>query len=196
MKKALFESIIHSVIREYLNEAFKSNRLRNWFKQHGGVKKHHEYSNDNVRQDALGDVNDEDIVFMQEYDNFHDMASKRKELSKDNNDVYFTVYQSNDGFFLLVGLDKNNVPTSEIWGGEKSKKLADRMMRDDKEPRIMNHYVDDKDTYYYSKRGQEFGIRKNQDFKRKLKDNERTRRMMTPKQWRNYQNDSLNNIRR
>ena len=207
MKKVLFESIIHSVIREYLNEAFKSNRLRNWFKQHGGVKKYHDHYNDTVTQDALGDVSDEDILFMKEYDNYIDAIDKKREMTKYCNGLrsewdkkaYFTVYQSRDGYFLLVGLDRNAVPTGTTWGGETSKKLADRKWRDDREPHNKNHYVDDRDTYYFSRKARDFGLYRNRpkygDYEGKMKDNKNIRRKMTDDQWKEYQDYRLKDMR-
>ena len=42
------------------------------------------------------------------------------------------------------------------------------------------------DKYYYSRKGQDFGLRTNQDFKGKMSDNNNTRSRMSDKDWKNY----------
>lgn len=193
-----------------LNEAFNSNELRNWAKAHGGIKKTFAddgYPNSIVKQDALSDVRDEDITYFQEFPSYNEASNKRWELmsektpyglrSKYDMKSYFTIYTANDGSCVLVGIDRNSIETSHTWGGEVSKKGADRYWRDEHSPFPSwrtNKYTDDRDTYYYSKKGQDFGLRTNQNFQGRMSDNQKIRNMMNDEEWSNYQKDRVEDM--
>lgn len=188
--------------RQIINESFNSNELRGWFKLHGGVKKNYSkegYPNMNVRQDALGDITDEDITYLEEFASQEEAYNRMRSLTRSNNGIrsqydmrsYFTIYRANDGMCLLVGIDRNNIDTGVTWGGEVSKKGADRYWRDEHSPFPSwknNRYTDDSDTYYYSRKGQDFGLRTNTNFKGKMSDNNNIRNRMSDKEWKDYQN--------
>lgn len=193
--------------KTYLTEAFKSNELRNWFKLHGGVKKVWEdFPEMNVTQDGLGDVTDDDITYLEEFPNIRDARNRVWELNNEKNNYgqrserniknLYTMYKANDGYCLVVGLNRNNIETGINWGGEHTKKKSDRIWRDDKDPQSYRagKYVDDRDKYYYSRKGQDFGLRTNQDFKGKMSDNNNTRSRMSDKDWKNYQNMRVNDM--
>ncbi len=188
--------------RQIINESFKSNELRGWFKLHGGVKKNYSkegYPNMNVRQDALGDITDKDITYLEEFASQDEAYNRMRSLTRSNNGIrsqydmrsYFTIYRANDGMCLLVGIDRNNIDTGVTWGGEVSKKGADRYWRDEHSPFPSwknNRYTDDSGTYYYSRKGQDFGLRTNTNFKGKMSDNNNIRNRMSDKEWKDYQN--------
>lgn len=175
---------INKVLNENIrpiNEAFKSNYLRNWFKQHGGVRK-------DTMQDGLGDLNDDEISFTQEVDNERDAYNIAWKLRNEKDQYgrrtpaeiknYYTIYKANDGACLIVGIDRTKVKTSSTWGGERTKKSAERFWRGD--PTRF-------DNYHYSRKGQDFGLYTNKDFKNKMKDNEHLKSKMTDDQWNDYQ---------
>ena len=196
--------------RAYLTEAIKSNELRQWFRMHGGVKNVYnepEYSSlvdKRVFQDGLGDVTDEQIVYLQEFNSFNDADDERRRLMK--SDYYgtrsdwdmkalFVIYSANDGMFLLVGLDRNKTDIGLTWGGERTKKSADRIRRNGWSMKTgSNRYVDDSDTYYYSRKGRDFGIYDNVLYKGKMKDNERMRGRMSSSEWNDYQDKRVKDM--
>ena len=195
--------------RKRLNEDFNSNELRNWFKLHGGVMKTFEkdgYPNMNVRQDALSDVNDKDILYLEEFPSYNDAVRKMNKVKKSDSygrrsdydmKCYFTIYRANDGMCLLVGINRNNIETGVTWGGEVSKKGSDRHWRDERNLRHKygtNKYTDDSDTYYYSQKGNDFGLKTNHQFKGKAKDNANIRNRMSDDEWKKYQKDRVNDM--
>ena len=188
--------------KKHINEAFKSNQLRQWFKEHGGVKKKYDEYDDTVPQDGLGDVNDNDILYTEEFGDFNSASNKMFNLKRSSYGkrsdwdmkCFFTIYKANDGACLLVGLDRKTVPTGITWGGEKTKKYAKRKWRDDKEPHNKNHYVDDRGTYYYGKKAQDFGLKRNQDFKGKQSDNKRIKSQMSDAEWKEYMNNRISHM--
>ena len=202
MRKNLFETIIRSVIRSYLNEAFKSNKLRDWFNMHGGVKKVNDYSGDRIRQDGLGDVTDQDIVFMEEFDNSVDaVMSAREKINSKRINAYITVYQANDGYALVVGLNRDTIPMGYTWYGERTKKLANRINRNEMSPSRSKYYVDDSDKYYYSYLGHSYsdddlGIRTSDDYKKALRRNAREMEGMTPQQRKEFQKDGVERMKK
>ena len=110
---------------------------------------------------------------------------------------YFTIYRANDGMCLLVGIDRNNIETGVTWGGEVSKKGSDRHWRDERNLRHKygtNKYTDDSDTYYYSQKGNDFGLKTNHQFKGKTKDNANIRNRMSDDEWNKYQKDRVNDM--
>lgn len=186
-----------------INEAFKSNTLRQWFKEHGGVKKRFEEYDDTVPQDGLGDINDNDILYTEEFEDFNSAATKKFNLKRPSNGrrsdwdmkCYFTIYRANDGTCLLVGLDRKTVPTSHTWGGEVTKKYAGRKWRDDKEPHNKNHYVDDKGTYYYSRKGKDFGMYTNRNLQDLKRNNQRIKSRMSDEEWNDYMDKRVKSMR-
>jgi len=93
------ESQLHNIIKESvrgvlntLNEGFKSNELRQWFSQHGGVKRIYtepEYDglvDKRVSQPGLGDVKDKDILYTEEFQDIKrpltDEELRREEINK------------------------------------------------------------------------------------------------------------------
>lgn len=195
----------HSSVQEnkkHINEAFKSNQLRQWFKEHGGVKKKYDDYDDTVPQDGLSDINDNDIIYTEEFSDFNSASNKMFNLKRSSYGrrsdwdmkCFFTIYKANDGACLLVGLDRKTVPTGITWGGEVTKKYANRKWRDDKEPHNKNHYVDDRGTYYYGKKAQDFGLRRNQDFKGKQSDNKRIKSQMSDAEWKEYMDNRISHM--
>ena len=189
--------------KKHINEVFKSNQLRQWFKEHGGVKKKYDDYNDTVPQDGLGDVNDNDILYTEEFSDFNSASNKLNNLKHSSswkrNDwdmkCLFTIYKANDGTCLLVGLDRKTVPTGTTWGGEATKKYADRVMNNGWNFKTRNNrYVDDSDTYYYGKKAQDFGLRSNQDFKGKQSDNKQIRTQMSDAEWKEYMNNRIEHM--
>ena len=198
--------------KTYITEAFKSNELRQWFKLHGGVKRLYtepEYSNlkdKRVFQDGLGDITDDDIVYLEEFNDFNEAMKKRYELIASNPytrqrsdwdmKAHFTIYKANDGTCLLVGIDRQKVEIGTTWGGEKTKKTADRMMRNGWNMKTRsNRYVDDSDTYYYSDKGNYFGLKTNRNYKGLQSDNERRKEHMSDEEWKEYQKERVKDIR-
>ena len=181
-------NIVKETIKNILSEAFQSNKLRDYFKNHGGVKR--EYTKDEVgdindkrvRQDGLGDVNDDDIVYFKAYNDTNDALHAAWELNhpkeKRNrvNDTYFTVYKANDNTAVVVGLDRSKVDIGITWGGEATKKTADRKMSNGWSHKTRNNrYVDDSDVYYTNRTSpvNDFGYHTSDDYKNKLSDLER-----------------------
>lgn len=186
-----------------INEAFKSNSLKQWFNKHGGVKNKYDdekYSSlidKRVMQDGLSDVSDDEIVYTEIFDDYNEALNKKFLLKKSkwNMDKYFTVYQANDGTCILIGLDKNKVKTGHTWGGELTKKTADRIMNNGWNFKTRsNRYADDSDTYYYGKNAGHFGIRRNQDFKGKQSDNKRIKSQMSDAEWKEYMDNRISRM--
>ena len=159
----LIENIIGRVVRETvsrlkrsLNEAFSSNRLRDWFSQHGGVMKKLPFDvgnrDDRVEQSSLSDISDDDIVYFREFDssenkdlfdrwneNSNNALNERWKMihtqkqrgsrSEWDMKALFKVYSANDGAVILVGIDRNNFEIGSHWGGEDIKRISDRKWR-------------------------------------------------------------------
>lgn len=194
--------------KNHINEAFKSNQLRQWFKEHGGVKNRYndeEHSNlidKRVMQDGLGDVSDDVILYTEEFNDYNEALNKKWQLKRSNPNTrqrsdwdmkaYFTVYQANDGSCLLVGLDRSKIKTGSTWGGELTKKTADRVMNNGWNFKTRsNRYVDDSDTYYYRGKARDFGLRTNADFKGKQSDNKRIKSQMSDAEWKEYMDNRI-----
>ena len=209
-KRAIFAKNAKKWNHKKINESFKSNELRNWAMAHGGIKKTQAdigYPNCNVRQDALSDVRDEDITYFQEFSSYNEALSKRRELmsektpygqrSKYDMKSYFTIYQANDGTCVLVGINRNSIETGTTWGGEVSKKAANRFWRDEHSPFPSwktNRYTDDRDTYYYSRKGEDFGLHTNRNFQGLAHDKQNMRSRMSDEEWRDYQRGRVKDI--
>jgi len=205
--------IIKENLRKIISESFKSDSLRSWFKEHGGVMNRYEgeeydYLKDKrVRQDGLGDVSDEDILSVREFDDYNDACNycwslnhpKSKygngNLPFDNKALY-TVYRAKDGSSVVVGLDKNKVETTTTWGGEMTKKTGDRIWANGWNPKTRsNRYVDDSDRYYYSRDGQYFGLHNNDNFHGKMRGNRDIKSAMDDDEWNDYSNRRVQHIR-
>lgn len=131
LKQYIAEAVEHVLIKE----AFKSNMLRNFFKQHGVVDK-------NRRQFSLGDLDDTQIGFAKEYPSHNDAANalfnmKRptpdRKRSKYDMKYVFEIFHANDGTALLVGINRNAVKTGIHWGGEHLKKVTDRLWNNNRD---------------------------------------------------------------
>lgn len=178
--KTIGNSIDLNEDKKYLNENFNSNELRNWFKLHGGVMKTFKndgYPNMNVRQDALSDVNDNDILYLEEFPSYNEAVNKMRQVKKHDfygkrssydMKCYFTIYRANDGMCLLVGIDRNNIETGITWGGEVSKKVSDRYWRDERGLNATNN------DYRYSKAAQRKGIYNDKIYKKMLQQRQKT----------------------
>ena len=209
MQLRLTESQLRQYITEEikvaLRESFNSSKLKDWFNEHGGVMNRYEgddydFLNDKrVRQDGLGDVSDEDILSIKEFDNIQDARSYcwdknhpmsnygRSRLPFDSKALY-TIYKAKDGSCLVVGLDKSRVEIGTTWGGDMTKKTADRVMTNGWNPKTRNNrYVDDSDTYYYHNKGKDFGIHTNREFNGKREDNLRKKEYFNDEEWTKYQ---------
>ena len=216
----LTESALHKIIKEsiniIMNEAFKSNTLRDWFKEHGGVKR--VYPDDDpisdklidkrIRQDALGDISDDDIVYSRECNSIKDAHNLCWDLNHPrdkyngnrksfNRNVYYTVYQARDGKCLVVGMDTSKVDTGVLWGGGTvSKKLSDRIRNNDWSFKTgSTRYVDDSDTYYYTGRDRDFGMNTNSTYQSKLGWNNDMRKKMSDDEWKEYQKNRITDMR-
>ena len=154
--------------------------------QNGGAKNRYdqpddpEFTDKRVRQDGMGDITDEDIVYLQEYDDVNTAINQARNLNRnDGRKVHYTVYKAKNGKGIVVGIDKNKVEIGNTWGGECTKKLADRIRNNGWNFKTRsNRYVDDSDTYYTAPLGpsKDFGYKTNHDYKnmlKYLKDNER-----------------------
>ena len=141
LSEARLKQIINESVEKVLNESFKSNSLRSWFKQHGGVNK--QYSTD-----GLGDVTDDQIAYTQEYQNWREAYNFVWNGRKSPNYMryFIKMYVANDGAALVVFYDRNKVETGSNWGGENFKKLSKRKWRDDQDPNAKNQK---NDVYYY-----------------------------------------------
>ena len=174
--------------REYGNvsEAYKSSKIRNIMNQNGGAKNRYDQPDDpdltdkRVTQDGMGDITDEDIAYLQEYDDVKTAQKQAWNLNRnDRGNIHYTVYKTKNGKGIVVGIDKNKVEIGNTWGGERTKKLADRIQNNGWNFKTRsNRYVDDSDTYYTAPSGpsKDFGYRTNHDYKnmlKDLKDNER-----------------------
>lgn len=178
--------IIESTVRTILSESYKSNKIRNFMNQNGGAKNRFDQPEDpdlldkRVTQDGMGDITDDDIVYLQEYDDLRMAQNKAWNLNRnDDGNTHYTVYKAKNGKAIVVGIDKSKVPMGNTWSGELTKKLADRVWNNGWNFKTRsNRYVDDSDTYYTnpSAPSKDFGYRTNHDYKnmlKDLKDNER-----------------------
>jgi len=176
-----------------------------------------------VYQDGLGDVTDDSILYMEEfYDekvpsknggenheikkSFNQAYDKMQQLKMPNRQTrqrsdwdkkaYFTVYQANDGASLLVGIDRNKMDIASTWGGgEATKKTADRKMKNGWNIKHRtNRYVDDSDTYYYSRKGRDFGISNNHKYKGALKHNQDVKSRMSDDDWKTFQDKRVKSM--
>ena len=181
-----------------VNEAYKSDRVRSFMGANGGFDKN--YS----RWSYIGDVEDDDINYWEEFDDVKDAIGRKHDLRKPNpytrersdNDKRstFRVYKSNNGRTALVGLDRNRVHTQPTIGpGELPDKMADRYWRNEKYPGN-GSYVDDSDTYYYHSPARDFGATTNRMYKSLMGQNAARRSAMTDDDWKHYQQKRLDRM--
>jgi hypothetical protein len=216
----LTESALHKIIKEsinmVMNEAFRSNTLRDWFKEHGGVKRvygddeadFNKFSDKRVRQDALGDISDDCIVYRRECDSFKDaydlcwdLNHPKDEYSRKrmpfNQKTYYTIYQARDGKCLVVGIDKTKIESeSSCIYGDISKKLWDRKFNNGWNYKTnSDRYVDDSDTYYYTGKARDFGLKTNSEYDSILNWKKDLRKRMSDDEWKEYQKNRVSDMR-
>lgn len=161
--------ILRESIDRLLTESIPSERLSDFFSQHGGVNRQYP-------QDGLGDVTDDQIVSMYTYDTIHDAENSAWKMRRNPKyrEFFPCVYTANDGTAALVFFDRDKVDTGLNWGSENFKKTSDRMWRDEHDPNAKNQK---NDVYYYGGGdyvpANDFGLRTNKDYKGKLDDVER-----------------------
>lgn len=168
----LDESISHTInnkINSMLTESIPSNTLASYFKEHGGVDR-------TFGNDGLGDFTDDVIQYAHAFPNEKEARNVYWNITKQNGyrGLFFTMMKAADGSVMLVGVDRNKVQTGLTWGGERTKKKADRYWNNGER----NKYLDDTGTYYYGgdtgRAGinpspvNDFGIRTNQDYKNRV----------------------------
>lgn len=198
-EQELLDAITEQVNKYLIQEAFKSNKLRDFFQQHGGVS-------NKFRQFSLGDISDEQIGYIQEFDNANDAYNKMTALKK--SDPYtrqrsdadmrylFHIFTANDGTSILVGVDRNKIQTGVTWGGEVEKKVADRLWRNGWNFKTRdNRYVDDRDTYYYQSPAKDFGLHKSDDYKNRKQGIKQQKDMMGKEQHKQWRQDRLKHLR-
>ena len=183
--------IVKESVTRLLKEYYQSSRLKQWAKSHGGVIKKYEPDNKHTRfvqQDSLGDITDDQILYFQEFPSYQE-ASDEKFRLKNNGQygkrsdwdmkAFFIIFTANDGTALLVGVDRNTFETTPTWGGERSKKLGDRVWRGKTSDQL-------KDTYFYHKKADSVGVSNNRDFKNLRDRNNELRQKMSPEEWDEY----------
>lgn len=246
--EGLIENVVRRVLNEeisrQLNEGFKSNKMRQFFQQHGGVKRAYTHGDfmktpDEMRdemdyrwgneenakyaekynatkddhfayanQDALGDITDDDIVYMKVFEpepneklvqrGQRPVENRAQNHAWDlnhpvgrdgrrhyyNNNAHYTVYKANDGACVVVGLDPQRVPIGVTWGGHESKKRADRYWNNGEKSR----YEDDSDTYYYNPQGRarNFGMHTSKNYQGLKHDHQNLRQRMSPEDFDEY----------
>ena len=187
---------MHNIVKEsvskLLKEYYQSNRLKQWAKSHGGVIKNYDEERPETRfnsQDSLGDVTDDQILYMKEFPSYQEAdneswrlrheGSRYGQRSEWDTKAFFTIYTANDGTALLVGLDKTSFKTGETWGGTRSKKKADRIWRGKTSDELRN-------TYQYHPRAEYTGVRTNKDFEGLKRYNNKLKQTKTPEEWEEY----------
>jgi hypothetical protein len=176
IKESELKTMIKESISKILLEAFKSNKLRDFFKNHGGVDTYY-------RQFSLGDISDEQINYYQEMPTHNDAIKliwdlKRPDSRGIRSDAdmksLFQCYTAKDGTSVVVGIDRKTIKTGSTWGGAEEKKVADRLMSNGWNFKTRdNRYVDDSDTYYYNSPAKDFGLYNSDNYKGKLSDLEK-----------------------
>lgn len=200
--KLVNESKIYK--KSTLNEAFNSNQLKQWFKKHGGVKKtfaEEGFPENRVPQDGLGDVSDDMILYLQEFENLSDASSALRNLKHSDNRhkrsdwdmaAHFVIYRANDGCCLLVGLDRKQIKTRPTWGGDRLEKSGDRYWRNEHNPYYVDSYGNwqsDKQVYHYGKKAQSHGVYHNEitnGFQGLKNNNQRLKGKMSPEEFNEY----------
>ena len=200
LSESRLRAVIAEAVRDVLQEAFRSDRLRQWFRMHGGVAKmcgDEGFPESRKLQDGLGDVDDGQIVYMEEFASANDAIWARHRLLAKNGRrrsdwdmaAFFVIYQANDGKCLLVGLDRKKVQTYHTWGGERTKKKAARVLRDEHHPEYKGEdgYFDPKkQMYHYSKMLGDVGVKDNEEFGKMKSDNAKKRSRMSPEDFGEY----------
>ena len=168
----LNENKINRIIRESIDnflitESIPSKRLARFFSEHGGVER-------KCSQDGLGDVTDDQIVSLNEFDNWNDAYDYFYKLRRKNPAKLITMYKAKDGTTAVATFD-DSVETTVTWGGVRTKKAGDRAWMRDRDP-----YYKRNDIYYYGG-GREvpandFGLRTNVNYKGALEDLENSKK--------------------
>ena len=193
LNESQLREAIKKTIESILSEGFNSKKLRDYFIQHGGIKRLYtqdelgDVPDKRVTQDGLGDVTDEQIVYMEEYPDakaaqeqawyMQHPKDRRGRLTPTN--TFYTVYKANDGSAIVVGLDKSKFPTDTLWGGEGSKKRVDRVKNNGWSFKSRsNRYNDDSGTYYTGEKSpvKDFGYKTSKDYKNMLSNLEKEKK--------------------
>lgn len=198
LTESQFRKLIQESVNKILTEAFKSNTLRSFFQQHGGV-------NTNQRQFSLGDISEEQIGYVEEFNSPNEAFKKKQELTKPNHfkgrsdhdmNYLFHIFTANDGTAILVGVDRNTIQTGSHWSGEQEKKVADRLWRNGWNNKTRdNRYVDDSDTYYYQSPAKDFGVYTNNNFQGKMSTNKKALEAQPKELQMQFKNDKLKHMR-
>lgn len=200
LSESRLRAVIAEAVRDVLQEAFRSDRLRQWFRMHGGVVKTHAasgYPDSLMLQDGLGDVTDGQIVYMEEFGSEREAIAAKRSLTASSGRrrsdwdmrAFFVTYKANDGKCLLVGLDRKKVATYPTWGGERLNKKAQRIWRDEHHPEYTGkgrRFDPDKQVYHYSKMLGDVGVKDNEEFGKIKSDNAKKRSRMSPEDFGEY----------
>lgn len=199
----LTESDLHKIVSNTVNkvisEAIPSKMMSDYFSNHGGVDA------ETWSADGLGDVTDDQIAFMREFNSHREAMDFIYSIKNDPKfRPYFTkLYKARDGKAIVVFFDRKKVKTGIHWGGESFKKKSDRIWRDDHD---INAARQKNDIYYYGG-GQrrvpanDFGLYRNGDYKAQLDDINKAREkyMERPngeEEYNKWRNDSLKDMKR
>lgn len=160
-KEQLVNRLVENIRKSLITEAFKSNILRKFIQQHGGV-------DNDYRQFSLGDISDEQIGWAREFDSPNEAMRALTQIKKPNEygrrseldmKYFFLPFVAKDNTTLVIGVDRNKIQTLHSWEGEHEKKVSDRLARNGWNFKVRsNKYVDDSDTYYYQSPAKDFGI--------------------------------------
>lgn len=195
--------IRESIEKVLLSESFSSSMIRDFFMSHGGVDR-------GYRNFSAGDIRDDEITYFKEYPSFREARKfvgsvrrpngfgKRSDMDVNN---YFEIFVASDGSALVVGVDRNKVSIGITWGGERIKKVADRLNSNGWNFKTRdNRYVDDSDEYYYGgdvKRSpaNDFGLYKSSDFRNKMKGVNDGRELMSPEDFASWRDSRASHLR-
>ena len=165
-------NIIKESIDNLIMESFESSKIRDFFREHGGV-------NRKYRNFSAGDITDEQINFWKVFPSYNDaimamhkykQPDQRGQRSDLDMESHLSVLAAKDGSAAVVGVTRDSVELGQTWGGEYHKKVADRLNRNGWNFKTRdNRYVDDSDTYYYggddnNSPANDFGIYNNRDY--------------------------------
>jgi hypothetical protein len=181
-----------------INESFKSNELRDFILQHGGV-------NRKWYQGALGDISDKQIGYFEAFDSYWDAYETKHKLTASNKYTHarspydmqylFKIFVANDGAAALVGIDRDKIETGVTWGGETTKKLADRYWNNGYNFNARDYsYSDDRDKYYYHSPAKDFGLSTSRDYKGRLSDINMARERMSPEDYKNWRKERAERV--
>lgn len=191
---------IHEALTESINrliiESFESSKIRDFFKQHGGL-------NRKFRNFSAGDITDEQINFWKEYPSYNEAIYaihnlKRPDARGRRNDLdmasHLNILAANDGTTAIAGVIRGSVDLGSTWGGEYQKKVADRLNNNGWNFKTRdNRYVDDSDTYYYGGKdrspAEDFGLHTNRDYNARKGYVEKHKSQMKPGEFRSWRDN-------